>query len=103
MEPTPTATAAPEPVYQSAQEHPGWETAVGQCEVALVKAAETAEYGSPIWIFRYPDMSADLVEPACALLTQCLWQETGNVYQEFTVRSRQALEDCYELVFGGVG
>lgn len=92
--------AAPptEEVYRTAQEHPGWEDAVDLCSDALVEAAEVADYGSPVRIFRYPE-SADLLEPTCYLLTDCLWQETGNVFQEFTVRSRQALEDCWNLVF----
>ena len=34
----------------------------------------------------------------CTLLTECIWEETGNVNVALTVRSERAFNDCTGLI-----
>lgn len=85
------------PEAESAQDHPDWSAAVGVCDQAVLDARDDYEYGSAQWILGYEEMH-EARRGFCEAMTQCLWDETGNVIVEFTVASKRAFEDCTRLV-----
>lgn len=82
----------------TAQDHPEWSAAVSRCSQGLVDAADSAPPLSYQQMLGSRGFHAER-RIVCEQLTQCQWEETGNPAVEFTVKSQNAFEDCYGLVF----
>ena len=82
----------------TARGHPDWSSANGRCEYAMIEAGDSADVLSAQFALSLPDWQAERLL-VCMQLSQCQWEETGTPAVEFTVKSRRAYEDCYDLVF----